>query len=67
MTTRRRVFNKAKNDIWVETDVCMSIIARFGTGGGNTPIIICPVNSVRNELKEGQYELPEDNGSSDGK
>lgn len=37
---KKTLFNKALNDLWVESDVSMSIISRFGTGGGNTPIIL---------------------------
>ena len=36
----KTLYNKAKNDQWEESDVVMAIIARFGTGGGNTPIVI---------------------------
>ena len=34
------LYNKAKNDRWEKADVCMAIISRFGTGGGNVPIIL---------------------------
>ena len=34
------LYNKARNDQWEESDVCMSIIARFGTGGNNMPIVL---------------------------
>lgn len=34
------MYNKAKNDQWEKSDKCMSIIARFGTGGGNTPVVM---------------------------
>ena len=30
----KKLYNKAKNDLWVEQNVCMSVIARYGTGGG---------------------------------
>lgn len=36
----KKLYNKAKNDLWVEQDVCMSVIARYGTGGGNVPIMV---------------------------
>lgn len=36
----KKLFNKAKNDQWEESETCMAIIARFGTGGGNTPVVI---------------------------
>jgi len=36
----KKLFNKAKNDLWMEQTVCMSIIARYGTGGGNVPIVL---------------------------
>lgn len=36
----KKLYNKAKNDLWVEQDVCMSVIARYGTGGGNVPIVV---------------------------
>lgn len=36
----RTLYNKAKNDQWEESEVVMSIIARFGTGGGNIPIVV---------------------------
>lgn len=39
----KKLYNKAKNDVWVEQDVCMSVIARYGTGGGNLPIIVEPI------------------------
>ena len=35
-----KLYNKAKNDIWIESEVCMSVIARYGTGGGNVPIVL---------------------------
>lgn len=35
-----KFYNKAKNDQWEEQNVAMSVIARFGTGGGNTPVVI---------------------------
>lgn len=44
---KKILFNKARNDVWEESDVCMSIIARFGTGGGNTPIVLIPTQSER--------------------
>lgn len=34
------LYNKAKNDQWEESEVCMAVIARFGTGGNNIPIIL---------------------------
>lgn len=36
----KKLYNKEKNDLWVEQNVCMSVIARYGTGGGNVPIIV---------------------------
>lgn len=36
----RTLYNKAKNDRWEESEVVMAIIARFGTGGGNIPILV---------------------------
>jgi hypothetical protein len=36
----KKLYNKAKNDLWVEQNVCMSVIARYGTGGGNVPVIV---------------------------
>lgn len=33
------LYNKARNDQWEQADVCMSIIARYGTGGGNIPVV----------------------------
>ena len=29
----KQLYNKAKNDLWVPDDVCMTVTARFGTGG----------------------------------
>ena len=37
------LYNKARNDQWEKADVCMSIIARYGTGGGNIPIVMVEV------------------------
>lgn len=34
------LFNKNRNDQYDEEQVCMTVIARFGTGGGNTPLIL---------------------------
>lgn len=36
----KKLYNKAKNDLWAEDDVCMTVIARYGTGGGNVPIVL---------------------------
>ena len=36
----KKLYNKAKNDLWVEQNVCMSVIARYGTGGGNVPVVL---------------------------
>ena len=36
----KKLYNKAKNDLWQEDDVCMTVIARYGTGGGNVPIVL---------------------------
>ena len=33
------LYNRAKNDIYEESEICMSVIARFGTGGNNMPIV----------------------------
>lgn len=37
---KTKLFNKARNDKWEESEIVMSIIARFGTGGGNVPIVV---------------------------
>lgn len=37
---KTKLFNKARNDIWEESEIVMSIIARFGTGGGSEVLII---------------------------
>ena len=53
----KKVYNKVKNDEWAETDVCMAVIARYGTGGGNIPLVVdtlvfdegqitCPTNGM---------------------
>lgn len=34
------IYNKNRNDQYDEETVCMTVMARFGTGGGNTPIIL---------------------------
>ena len=34
------LFNKARNERWDQDTICMTIIARFGTGGGNIPLIL---------------------------
>lgn len=47
------LFNKAKNDQWDESEVAMSVIARFGTGGNNMPIVV-------------DDDIPENNRSADG-
>lgn len=36
----KKVFNKVRNDQWAETDICMAVIARYGTGGGNIPLVM---------------------------
>lgn len=50
------MFNKAKNDQWEKQDVAMAVIARFGTGGGNTPVVMddMKTNSIQrsDEYKE---------------
>lgn len=30
----KKLFNKARNDQWEPDEVCMTVTARFGTGGG---------------------------------
>ena len=30
----KQLYNKVKNDLWVADDICMTVIARYGTGGG---------------------------------
>lgn len=46
-----RLYNKARNDQWEESEIAMSVIARFGTGGGgNTPIVVMDKNE--NDLSE---------------
>jgi hypothetical protein len=35
-----KIYNKNRNDQWDPEDTCMTITARFGTGGGNMPIVI---------------------------
>lgn len=34
----KKVFNKVRNDQLAETDICMAVIARYGTGGGGTSL-----------------------------
>lgn len=34
------LYNKARNDQWEESPVCMTVIARYGTGGNNMPILL---------------------------
>lgn len=55
------LYNKVKNDRWEESDVCMSITARFGTGGNNIPIVMEETNDNRNFMCG---ELPWETGTS---
>ena len=34
------LYNQVKHDQWRADDIAMPVIARFGTGGGNTPLIV---------------------------
>lgn len=34
-----KLYNKSRNDQWDADEVCMTVTARFGTGGGNIPIV----------------------------
>ena len=34
------LYYKSKHDQWDLGDTCMTVTARFGTGGGNVPIVI---------------------------
>lgn len=34
-----KLYNKSRNDQWNLDDVSMTVTARFGTGGGNIPIV----------------------------
>ena len=36
----KKLYNQVKRDQWREDDVAMPCIARYGTGGGNMPIVI---------------------------
>ena len=36
----KQLYNKARNDQWELSDVCMTVIARYGTGGGNIPVVL---------------------------
>jgi len=36
----KTLYNKARNDQWELSEVCMTVTARYGTGGGNTPIVM---------------------------
>ena len=54
----KKLYNKAKNDLWVEQNVCMSVIARYGTGGGNVPIVLLKEENELNELSE-RSRMPE--------
>lgn len=40
------LFNQVKRDQWREDDYSMPIIARFGTGGGNMPIVVETFNQI---------------------
>ena len=35
-----KLYNKARNDQWELSSVCMTVTARYGTGGGNVPIVL---------------------------
>ena len=35
-----KLYNKARNDQWELSDVCMTVMARYGTGGGNVPLVL---------------------------
>lgn len=41
-----KLYNKNRNDQFDCEDVCMTITAMFGTGGGNTPIIMQEVTGT---------------------
>lgn len=37
----KRLYNKIRNDIWSEErGTVTTVLARFGTGGTNTPIVV---------------------------
>lgn len=35
-----KLYNFVKRDQLAESEICMPIIARYGTGGGNIPIVL---------------------------
>lgn len=35
-----KLYNFVKRDQLAESEICMPIIARYGTGGGNTPLVL---------------------------
>lgn len=60
------IYNKNRNDQYDEETACMTVMARFGTGGGiNDGKKMYTLNTT--EVHGVIYELPKDNRSSDGK
>ena len=43
-----RFYNKYRNGIYTESQVSMPVIAKFGTGGGNTPLVMQKVTGTLN-------------------
>ena len=35
-----KLYNQVKRDQWREDEYCMPVIARYGTGGNNSPIVL---------------------------
>lgn len=56
-----KLYNQIKRDQWGEFEYSMPIIARFGTGGGNTPIVLVTDSS------EDNHELPEGNRDAESR
>lgn len=56
-TKNIKLYNQIKRDQWGEFEYSMPIIARFGTGGGNTPIVlVTDTNEDNNELPRGDRD-----------
>lgn len=49
---KKVLYNKARNDQWEEQTVAMSVIARFGTGGNNMPIVTEEDDGMVSKTKE---------------
>ena len=59
-------YNKYRNGIYTPSDYCMPVIAKYGTGGGNTPLVVQTVtdNGFLHRKRTGESALPSANSGS---